>query len=167
MIATQTNALAETLAVQLRMNQWIATANLEGITHEESLVRAVPGGNHINWILGHVVATRCAVLPALRQESVWSEERTQLYRKNQELRENPNYLPLDEVSRAFHASQERLLEGIAALTDEDLAAPAPFSPGGGSDTLGSLLMKIAVHEAYHLGQTGILRRVVGKPGAIR
>ena len=167
MITTQTNALAETLAIQLRMNQWIATANLEGITQQESLVRAVPSGNHINWLLGHIVATRRAVLPSLRQESVWSEERTRLYRKDQDLRENPNYLPLEEVVRAFHDSNERMLEGTAALTDEELAAPAPFSPGGGSDTLGSLLTRMTIHEGYHLGQIGILRRVVGKPGAIR
>jgi len=167
MIAAQTTALAETLAIQFGMNQYIAKMNLEGITHEESLVRAAETGNHINWLVGHVVATRCALLPSLRQEAPWGEEQTRVYRRGSSAAVDTDYLPFDEVVRAFHTTQERILAGVAALTDEELAAPAPFSPGGGPETLGSLLTKSTVHEGYHLGQTGILRRVVGKPGAIR
>ena len=160
-------ALAETLAVQLRMNEFIARANTAGITHEESLVRAVPRGNNMNWVLGHVVATRCDVLRALRQESPWSDRERSLYRRGMTLAAEPEHLPFDDVVQAFHATQERMLAGIAELSEEELAGPAPFAPGGGPETLGSLLTKIAIHEAYHLGQTGILRRVAGKEGAIR
>lgn len=159
--------LAETLNTQFRMNQYIASVNLEGITHEESLKRAVETGNHLNWLVGHVVATRCALLPSLHQESVWGPEQIRLYQRGSSGAANVDYLPFDEVVRAFHATQDRILEGVASLTDEELAAPAPFSPGGGPETLGGLLTKSTVHEGYHLGQTGILRRVIGKPGAIR
>jgi hypothetical protein len=31
----------------------------------------------------------------------------------------------------------------------------------------SLLATVAFHQAYHAGQTGTLRRVVGKSGAIK
>ncbi len=167
MIATQPTALAGILATQFRMNQFIVRANVDGITHEESLIRAVPGGNNMNWTLGHVVATRSDLMAALGRQPVWDDSRTRLYRRGMAAAEHPEHLPFDEVVRAFHASQDRLVEGISSLTDEDLAAPAPFSPGGGPETLGGLLTKSAIHEAYHLGQTGILRRVAGKSGAIR
>ena len=166
MMTTQ-STLTETLATQFGMNLFIAGRNLEGITNEESLVRAIPTGNHINWLVGHVVATRCAVLPSLHQEPVWGEEIVRLYRRGSSGAIDADYLPFDEVVRAFHESQERILAGIASLSEEELAAPAPFSPGGGPETLGSLLTKATVHEGYHFGQTAILRRVVGKPGAIR
>lgn len=159
--------LAETLNTQFRMNQYIAGRNLDGVTHEESLIRAVETGNHLNWLVGHIVATRCALLPALHQESIWNEEQMSIYRRGSSGAVDAGYLPFDEVVRAFHTTQERILEGIASLSEEELAAPAPFSPGGGPETLGSLLTKSTVHEGYHLGQTGILRRVIGKPGAIR
>jgi len=159
--------LAETLTTQFRMNQYIAGRNLDGVTHEESLIRAVETGNHLNWLVGHVVATRCALLPSLHQASVWSDAQMRLYQHGSSGAVNADYLPFDEVVRAFHTTQERIVEGMASLTDEELAAPAPFSPGGGPETLGSLLTKSTVHEGYHLGQTGILRRVIGKPGAIR
>jgi uncharacterized damage-inducible protein DinB len=167
MIATQGNALTPTLTAQFNMSQYIAGRNLDGITHEESLVRAVPDGNHINWILGHVVATRCALLPALRQEAPLAKEAMRVYDRGSSVAADADYLPFEELVRAFHLTQERIVAGVAELSDEDLAAPAPFSPGGGPETLGSLLAKSAMHECYHLGQTAILRRVVGKTGAIR
>jgi uncharacterized damage-inducible protein DinB len=34
-------------------------------------------------------------------------------------------------------------------------------------TLRSLLTKIVVHESYHVGQLGVLRRAAGKEGSIR
>ena len=166
MIATQ-NTLIEPLTIQFGMSHGIMSRNTDGITHEESLVRAVPGGNHMNWILGHVVATRCALLPSLRQEVPWGEEIVSVYRRGSSGSDDAAYLPFDEVIRVFKITQERIVAGVAALTDEDLAAPAPFSPGGGPETLGSLLTKSTVHEGYHLGQIGILRRVAGKAGAIK
>ncbi len=171
MIATQTpaqtNILAETLTTQFRMNFYIAGVNLDGISHEESLVRAVETGNHINWLVGHVVATRNLLLPSLHQQPVWGEETQVLYRRGSSGAIDADYLPFDDVMRAFRETHERILAGVASLTDDELAAPAPFSPGGGPETLGSLLTKSTVHEGYHLGQTAILRRVVGKAGAIK
>jgi uncharacterized damage-inducible protein DinB len=161
-----TAMLNDTLAVQLRMNDFILRSNAEDVTHEESLVRAVPGSNNINWLVAHVVATRCAVLPALRQESVWSDEQIARYRRGVPLAEDAQHLPFDEILRAFRATQERILAGVASASRKDFDGPAPFAPGGGPETLGTLLMKIAIHEAYHLGQTGILRRVAGKPGVL-
>jgi|ERR1044071_4498102 uncharacterized damage-inducible protein DinB len=167
MIAIQTTALAEPLTIQYGMNSFIVLRNTEGITHEESLVRAAETGNHMNWVLGHVIATRCAVLPSLHQEPVWGDDTLRIYRRGSGSANDAEYLPFDQLLSAFHTTQERILAGIAMLTDEELAAPAPFSPGGGPETLGSLLTKSTIHEGYHLGQIGILRRVAGKAGAIK
>jgi uncharacterized damage-inducible protein DinB len=130
-------------------------------------MRAAPRGNNINWVLGHVVATRCDVLPALGQESPWDDSRTRLYRRGMTFSDAPDHLSFDEVLRGFRETQQRIVAGLESLTEDDLAKAAPFNPGPQPETVGSLLTKIAIHEAYHLGQTGILRRVVGREGAIR
>lgn len=158
--------LNETLAVQFRMNDFILRSNTEGISHNDSLVRATPGSNNMNWLVSHIVATRCAVLPAVRQESIWSNEQIARYRRGMPMVEDAQHLPFEEVLAAFRATQERILAGIASTSDADFAAAAPFQPGNSPETVGTLLMKIAIHEAYHLGQTGILRRVAGKPGVL-
>jgi uncharacterized damage-inducible protein DinB len=160
------NPLSETLTRQLRMLDSIARRNLDGITHEDSLVRAVADGTHINWIVGHIVAIRSIVLPILHQEPVFDEPHTASYRTH--LAETSLISPFDEVAQAFYTSTDRMIAGVAAATDELYALPAPFSPGNDpTETIGTLLTKFSVHEGYHLGQTGILRRVTGKPGAIK
>jgi hypothetical protein len=46
--------------------------------------------------------------------------------------------------------------------------PAPFSPSKNpKETLRSLLTTVLFHQAYHSGQTGLLRRIAGKEGAIK
>jgi hypothetical protein len=159
-------ALSETLTFQLRMTGGIAGLNLEGITHEESLLRATPDGTHINWIVGHLVGIRCRLLPAIGQEPVFDPATATSYRAS--LTKDSIILPFEEVVRAYNQSTERMLAGIASATDELYAGPAPFSPRGDpNETVASLLTRFMIHEAYHLGQTGILRRVSGKEGAIK
>jgi uncharacterized damage-inducible protein DinB len=47
------------------------------------------------------------------------------------------------------------------MTEEHLAASA------GKETVGDQLAFLQFHEAYHIGQAGLLRRLAGKDGAIR
>ncbi len=66
----------------------------------------------------------------------------------------------DEASRRFDA-------GLAGVNPETLDQLAPGSPSGNpNETVRSLLSTIAFHQAYHAGQTGLLRRLAGKEGAI-
>ena len=49
-----------------------------------------------------------------------------------------------------------------------LDRPAPHSPSGNPDeTVRSLLTTVFFHQAYHAGQTALLRRIAGREGAIR
>jgi hypothetical protein len=76
-------------------------------------------------------------------------------------------LPLSELKRRFDALGPALTHTLEKTTAEQLAAPAPFSPTSNpNETVGTLLASIAFHEAYHLGQTGLSRRLLGKPGAL-
>jgi uncharacterized damage-inducible protein DinB len=69
-------------------------------------------------------------------------------------------LPMEEILAALDRSQEAVLAGLEELEPETLDRPVPKSPFGRDDeTVGSLLAGLAFHEAYHVGQTGILRRL--------
>ncbi len=68
---------------------------------------------------------------------------------------------------AWDEATTRVDAGLAALPVEVLGHPVPHSPENDPDeTIRSLLSTIFFHQAYHAGQTGVLRRVIGKPGAI-
>jgi hypothetical protein len=76
-------------------------------------------------------------------------------------------VPLQELLAAFDKASERVDAGLAGLATKKLDEPAPYSPTNDpKETVRSLLASISFHQAYHAGPTGLLRRVVGKPGAI-
>lgn len=135
--------------------------NLEDIGHEESLV-APQAGNTLNWVLGHIVAWRNATLAALGEEPIWDDERAQLYSGSEEAGwSQESALPLDSIVADLDRSQERILSGLDRLSDEAL------EQSSGNATLGYRLGFLHFHESYHVGQIGLLRRLLGKPGVIK
>jgi uncharacterized damage-inducible protein DinB len=104
----------------------------------------------------------------LKQEPVISEERLKPYERNSSpLNDRTEALPLQELLAAFDIASERLDAGLTSLAPRRLDEPAPFSSANNpKETVRSLLANISFHQAYHAGQTGLLRRIAGKPGAI-
>ena len=157
------------LCVQLGYNQYVLKSNLEGLTDAEGLVEPAVGGNPLSWILGHTLNARSEMLSILGGNPLLTTEEAAPYQRGGQ----PDpvalaALPLSTLASRFHAAQEEVVSGIQALGDEALAAAAPFSPAGNDhETLGTLIAGLIFHESYHLGQIGLLRRLLGKPGALR
>jgi len=63
-------AVIELWRLQARMARDVVNANTHGLTHEESLVEPRPGGNRLNWVLGHLLSVYDGFLPLLKQEPV-------------------------------------------------------------------------------------------------
>jgi len=164
---TPTN-LAETLAIQFNYCAWTVKTNLDGISHEESL-SVPPGGNSVNWVLGHVVKARLGCLAMLDIPPVLDPARLDRYeRGGAPLVDPAEAMELDVLLAAYNDAQAPILEGLTKMTAEQLNAPAPFSPGDNPhETVGTLLAGLAFHEAYHLGQLGVQRRMLGRTGGIK
>jgi uncharacterized damage-inducible protein DinB len=152
--------------MQLQFSERVIRTNVGDFTHEESL-RAPPAGNSLNWVLGHIVATRCRFLAALGAESVWSDAECRPYdRHAPAMTKATEAKPLAEIWNAFELSQKRLLNVLGGTTAEDLAQALPPDPSDGSvRTRAELLAVIGFHDGYHAGQTGMLRRLVGRAPA--
>ena len=72
-----------------------------------------------------------------------------------------DYPSLTNNLKDWDTITSKFSEALSALTTEQLDAKAPFpSPLG--DTIGGMLAFLAHHEAYHIGQLGILRKYFGK-----
>ncbi|MGZ4814654.1 MAG: DinB family protein [Terriglobales bacterium] len=159
---------AEVLRHSFRTTQQVLRMNLEGITQEESLVPPNPAGNCLNWIVGHLLCVYNDVLPLVGQQPVMAKESLQRYgRGTPPLRDASEALPLAEMLSKCDEAVNRFEAGLETLTHERLDLPAPFSPTQNpNETVRSLLATVAFHQAYHAGQTGVLRRIIGKPGTI-
>jgi len=157
----------DVLVAQLALTHLTLNANAEGLTHAESLLRPPSGGSSINYVAGHVTATRNGMLSRLGLPALWSDEEARGYRRGEPPRDGAACHPFEVILATYNRSQEPLTAAIAGLDAGRLAAvvPHPVRP----DTTVPLEIALglfAFHEAYHVGQTGVLRRVIGKPGVI-
>ena len=161
--------MSEMLMMQLEVTKQIFQANTDGVTQDESLAQPSAEGNCLNWIGGHLVTAYNDILPTLGEEPVWDEARTEVYKRGTDpLSEGAEAADFGDISAAYSTAHERVMRGIGNLAAERWAEPAPYSPGNNpEETLGTLLHLIAFHQAYHVGQLGLGRRLLGKTGAIK
>jgi len=137
--------------------------NLEGVTHEESLISPEPAGNCLNWVLGHILATRNRLLPLVGVEPIWPRENAFLYSGRDEAQwSTTRAFHLDAIKTDLARSQQQLL---AAL--DNLPASALSTPTETGGQLGDVLGFFHFHESYHGGQVALLRRILGRPGVIK
>jgi len=142
-----------------------AAANLDGVTHEQSLAQPPQGGNCANWILGHLMNVQNGVMRLLGEKPVWESD--QLARAG--------FVPITRTTEAidwkvlrdrFLGSRERCLAAISALSDDAMAESVPH-PFGGTCSRAELLIILAFHQAYHARQLAMSRRIAGLEGAVK
>jgi uncharacterized damage-inducible protein DinB len=144
--------------------------NLAGITHEESLIQPEPGGNCVNWVLGHLLSVYNQALPLLGQQPVLDQPTIQRYTRGSDpVTESAEASRFEELMSAWDETVKRIDAGLAGMTPEALDRPAPPGPGPSEpgDKVRDTLSILMFHQGYHAGQTGVLRRLVGKAGAIK
>jgi uncharacterized damage-inducible protein DinB len=118
--------------------------------------------------VGHLLCIYDEILPMLGQKPVMEKGALKRYaRGTPPLRDSSEALELRDLITAWDEAAERIDAGLAGLTAKALDAPSPSSPNDDpGETVRSFLALVFFHQAYHAGQTGILRRIAGKAGAI-
>jgi hypothetical protein len=129
---------------------------------EEADWRHRSGGNPALWILAHLIASKRGLLRALGTgpaREPWEALAGRGGSGDAELPAAALLLP------AWQADNGELVMRLEGLDAAAAAAPAPRTLPDGSATVGGMARFLQFHEAYHLGQIGLLRRLCGKPGA--
>ena len=65
--------LVELLANGFEGNTWVINQEVEGLIYAESLIQPPYHGNCLNWVVGHIVQSRCRVLDLLGEPSIWDD----------------------------------------------------------------------------------------------
>ena len=152
-----------TLSRMYGINHHALHVNVKGVTNEEAWIQPRPYGNCMNWVVGHIVASRNGILAALGEEAIWPKEEAKTYARHSAPITAPGEgKPLDVMLADFDRAQERINSALGRITAADLAKPF-----GDGDTVGGWLHFLQFHEAYHIGQVALLRRIVGHEGAIK
>ena len=136
--------------------------NSAGLTADLADRRPAPGVNSAAWILGHVTAMRRRIIRMLGgtvpEDPAWEQH----YARGGP--GNPAHLPWTDLQRAFLDTDPALKEALLGVADWDRPIVNPAL--GTEQTLEEVLAFLYMHECYHLGQIGVIRKLHGLPGAI-
>lgn len=153
--------IGKLLASQLEYTAYSLQKNLEGITHEDSLAQPRAKGNCINWVVGHIVHHRNIMHGLAGIEPVWTNEMEErYYRGSSPLTSATEAEDLPTLLAMYEASQSALTARLCDMTSEELEQETDEKP------LATTLAGLVFHESYHMGQLGIIRRVIGKEAAL-
>ena len=155
------------LAELYEYNNFVVNANTEDVSNEASLLQPGEHGNCMNWVLGHIVRHRNYILKYAGGEPTLGQEYVPVYDRGAEpLVGAAGAMPFDALVAVFRESQERLEARFNSMRSDALSRDAGEADAAGK-TIGQMLGGLMFHEAYHAGQLGILRRMIGKDGALK
>ena len=149
---------------QLGFNQFAIEKNLDDLTDDEALQTPIAGASSLNWVLGHILATRRYLHQMTGTDTPWETGALDVYNQGTSP-DSASAVPLATLLGHFAASQTMLMQGLSAMNEADMQVEPKDVPLG-EKTKAESFSGLAFHEAYHAGQLGVLRRAAGKDGAI-
>jgi len=141
---------------------------IEGISDEESNQVLADPLNSVKWLSGHLLWANAnlANISGVPLEVKW---RDHFHSKQgggpEDFNAPPSPLPaLKEIADKWNADSPAIRKGLENLSEEALNSIVDFKhPIHPFDnTLAGLWAFINDHQAYHIGQIGIIRRALGK-----
>jgi uncharacterized damage-inducible protein DinB len=145
-----------TIASQFDLHTRLLRNVLEGISDSAAATQHNPHANHIQFLAGHLVYTRLMLVGYV---GLQGDDRFNAFEKN--IDPKAAYLPLRDILAKWDEIAGPISAGFSRMTPEDWASEAPFPTPTGT-TMADFLAFLMHHEAYHLGQLGILRKFAGK-----
>jgi uncharacterized damage-inducible protein DinB len=151
----------EALKAQFDMQTRLFSNVLDGITEAEAGTRENDHVNHMKYIAGHVLNTRLGAVANFTGQQPDNTYAAQ-FGRGVAIDPNASYPPLSEIAAKWKESAQKLSDGLANVPAEALASKSPAQFPIGDDTVQGALSFFLSHEAYHIGQLGLLRKMLGK-----
>jgi hypothetical protein len=156
----QISPLLEGIAAQYNLQTRLFNNVLNGITDEQAHVRMGGNTNHMAWMAGHLVSTRYSVVNGM--SVVEAEPFADLFANQKGLDEQVTYPAIAEQVKYWNHITPMFMQALQHMPEAALLAdgPAPVPTG---KRLIDFIAFLAHHEAYTIGQMGIIRRYVNMP----
>jgi hypothetical protein len=145
----------------LERSYGVLKGQTDGLTHEDSLLQYPFPGNCMNWVIGHILASRSGVMVALGMPPLLTDEQRAPYMRGSAPITPENAaaaLPFADMLRRLDESQAQIIAALKTKTFADMQLPSDRPPA----CMGDRLINFVWHEAYHAGNTEPLRQLAGK-----
>jgi len=152
------------LIIQYDLHQRLYNNVLDGFSDAETNQRPCSNKNvnHIKYLAGHLLNSQygLALLAKVEHDVKWNELFAIMGQS--EAKDNIQYPSISAIKSEWNALYKPVREGLIMITDEDLDKPPPAAFSHVADSVGELWSFINHHQAYHIGQISILRKVFSK-----
>jgi hypothetical protein len=133
-----------------------------GLTTKDSLLQPQPGGNCLNWVMGHLVVNLVEILEVLEVDL--SEDLPDLtrYRIGSEpiLGEEAGVLTLDNLVDLYEQLTNKIVDRLSQMNEAEFEEEIDFWQG--KSRRGYVAFFYFFHNTYHLGQLEYQRNLAGK-----
>lgn len=145
------------LVKDFERNRRILHSQAEGLTHADSLLQP-PGGNCLNWTIGHIVVHRDKVIEACGGEPILGTAQVERYTNESDpiLGEGPDVVSLSTLLDQLDQTQERLTEVVVPADLESVQTVNEREV-----PLWKRVHFWYFHDTYHTGQAEMLRGLAG------
>jgi uncharacterized damage-inducible protein DinB len=135
---------------------------VNGLTQADSLLQPQPGGNCLNWVLGHLLTNQVEIIQALGGMPPFNPAQVARYDRNSEPihGEEEGVLPLNTLVSMHDQTHETINQLLDSTKEEDFEKETQSSER--KTTLGWRVFFLHFHYTYHLGQLEYLRQLAGK-----
>ena len=137
---------------------------LDGFTDQETNQRLHNNKkiNHVKYVAGHLLNSQygLAMIAGINPEVKWNDLFAVMGLSK--AKDDVLYPGIEEIKSEWNGMHEKIRNGLEELTSEKLNAKPPTPFDQVANSVGGLWTFINHHQAYHIGQIGILRRGFGK-----
>jgi hypothetical protein len=134
----------------------------EGLTHQESLLQPQPGGNCLNWVMGHLVVNLLDILKVL--DGVMPSGLPDLahygFGSEPVHGDEPGVIELPVLVDAYALLTKTITDRLAQMSEADFDEEIEFWQG--QSRRGYVAFFYFFHNTYHIGQLEQLRNLAGK-----
>lgn len=154
----------EPLLTQFDLHHRLYNNVLDGFTDEETNQRlqSFPEINHVKYLAGHLLNSQYGIaqIAGVDPYIKWNELFAVMGQSK--AKDKIQYPHIDEIKAEWNGMHDITREGLKKLTTKELNQKPPEPFDRVADSAGNLWAFINHHQAYHIGQIGILRRGFGK-----
>jgi len=149
----------KTVQKQFDLHTRLFNNALDAISDDETNSQASEKINHLKWLAGHLVSSRFS-FKDMAQLDLENPFQGKFGRKNP-IDPHAEYPSIEAIKECWNQIAAPISEALGNLPAEVLEAEGPRVPLG-EGKMGDFIDFLMHHEAYHLGQMGLLRKYLGK-----
>ena len=156
----------EAIKLAIDMGDMVSMAYVQDLSDEQLMRRPHPQCNHLNWQIGHLIASEHAIVEAVVPGSMPAlpDGFAQRYGKETAASDDASaFDSKDQLLSVYRAQRAGTLAALSTLSDEQLDKPSPEAIRGYAPNVAAAFSMQGSHWLMHAGQWAVVRRQLGKP----